>query len=104
MTSKKDPRGTDEYGACRCCDRWFVDRPTDRTTEARHERDGYCAGCCKAAGRAGTLIPPCRHENPGSSYRCPFTTEENVIHLERFLYRIHGASERVRPWSPARAS
>lgn len=96
MTARKNACGLPEYGACRCCSRWFTAHPVDRVTEARHEKNGYCAGCAKSAERAGTETPQCVHGPvPAAEYRCGFTTEENIIHLERFLLRIHGASDRI---------
>lgn len=97
---KKDPRGTDIYGACRCCGRWFVDQVADPLTEARHDSDGFCSGCATSARRSGTGTPTCRHDFPGSAYKCGFTTEQNARHVQLFLHRIAGTSERLRQCPP----
>ena len=84
---------TDIYADCRCCGRLFVPTITgkDRDLYARHEKDGYCSGCYKTRGRGA----PCTHDFPASSYRCPFTTEENARHLDWFLDTIAGTSRKL---------
>ena len=89
-------RGAEIYGACRCCGRWFVDEVTDQVTEARHDSDGYCSGCSPTR-RAKVGLPQCKHDFPGSSYRCGFTVEENRAHLINFFDTIAGTSHRRNP-------
>lgn len=82
-------RGTDIWAACRCCHRRFIPRGgkvTDRTTQCRYGKEGYCDGCLKNANRNGT--PTCRHDFQGGVYCDPFTTEQNILHTIRFLARI----------------
>jgi hypothetical protein len=80
------PKITDLYGACRCCEKWFVEKGgkvKDADTEAHHYKDGHCSTCYKNLQRKGR----CSHDNPASLYRCPFTNEQNIDHLIAFFAR-----------------